>query len=739
MMIFLSYLNFFCLITYLYMTGFILIRNPRSLKNNTGVALFICIILWNLGWVFVLNPYTTIETAKFFLNISAVGGISFGGFFLWFTLALIEKEKILKTKTFYLFFFIIPLLLIITQWTNHSILAIQSLSKDIGWQLKLQNTAWTHLYYTYTFAFMGIAYYLAIKYRNKIKNLQQKKQTTFILFTGIIAVTFCLLGILILLFLANGLKWIPYLGNVFFLIWASGLFYAMSKYSFLALTPYHAVKNIIATMSDSLLLLDLHNHIEFTNSATLNLLGYQDREIINQPIQLILAYPPAQVMKLTNLIHEAPVSNLEINFRSKDGKIIPVLFSSSMMTDSDNTVYGLVCIARDITDNKKAQEELRRAQKIESLGILAGGIAHDFNNLLGGIFGYIELAKNLTTPDQKIHTYLENALFSFHRAKNLTQQLLTFTKGNQPAKQVTSIKKLIRETTIFALSGSNIICKYNFMKNLWLVEIDQTQITQVLSNIIINARQVMHDRGLIEIEVDNSYLHTALNTTEIYPLQDNRYLKISIKDHGTGIPEADLPKIFDPFFTTKPNGVGLGLTISHSIIKNHGGYINVDSTPGSGTVFNIYLPASNESVAMDDIKTPTGKSTGGWKILLMDDEVFLLELFKEILENMNNTVEIAANGEEAVQKYINSTGSGLGFDLVILDLTVPGGMGGRETIAKLLEINPQVKGIASSGYSEDPVLINPEEYGFRGAIRKPFLIEELGAVLEEVMNEDPIS
>ena len=398
------------------------------------------------------------------------------------------------------------------------------------------------------------------------------------------------------------------------------------------------------------------------------------------------------------------------------------------VTDSEGNPAGLVAIIRDITERRKMEEELLKAQKLESVGLLAGGIAHDFNNALTGILGNISLAKMLVGPEDKIFKRLTSAEKATVRAQKLTHQLLTFAMGGVPIKQIISIAELLDESIDFTLKGSNIRCNYSIAKNLWPVEIDEGQINQVLSNLAINAQQAMPEGGILKVRAEN----ITADIDKPFLLKGGKYIKISIEDSGIGIPEEQLARIFDPYFTTKQKGSGLGLATTYSIIKNHDGHIIVESKLGIGTIFHIYLPASGKEVpAKKDLEE--GPIAGNGKILIMDDEADIREAAGEALTFLGDEISLAENGIKTIELYKKAIESRNPFDVVIMDLIIPGGMGGKETVKKLIEIDPHIKAIVSSGYSNDPVIADFEKYGFRDFIIKPYKVEDLGKVLHRVL------
>jgi PAS domain S-box-containing protein len=394
--------------------------------------------------------------------------------------------------------------------------------------------------------------------------------------------------------------------------------------------------------------------------------------------------------------------------------------------DENGNVVMVTEHLRNITEQKKMQQEVQKMQKLESLGVLAGGIAHDFNNLLTGILGNISLAKMYMRPVEKAFPRLEEAEKASERAKDLTQQLLTFSKGGAPVRKTMHIGQTVKDSATFVLRGSNVKCRFSLPEGLWPVSVDEGQISRVINNLVINADQAMPDGGIIVVETEN----ILVGNDDPIPLESGRYVRLTVRDHGVGIPEENLQKIFDPYFTTKKKGSGLGLTTVYSILKNHGGYIHAESAEGEGAAFYVYLPASENSPVIEKNKecndltcTPKGR------ILVMDDEEVIREIASEILNYIGYEVSVCSDGAEAVGLYRKASMENEPFYAVIMDLTVAGGMGGREAMEKLLEIDPDVKGIVSSGYSSDPILANFRKYGFCGMIAKPYKTEDLQNVL----------
>ena len=392
-----------------------------------------------------------------------------------------------------------------------------------------------------------------------------------------------------------------------------------------------------------------------------------------------------------------------------------------------------VFVARDISERKRLEEERLRATKLESVGVLAGGIAHDFNNILTSVFANIGLAKMLETKNhsssgQPIVERLTAAEKACLRARDLTKQLLTFAKGGAPVKSTISLGSIITDTVEFALRGSDVRCATQLPEDLWPAEVDEGQISQVLQNLVINANQAMPEGGKIGVMAQN-YQVTANGDL---PLKLGRYIMVSVTDQGIGIPKDHLPKIFDPYFTTKQKGSGLGLATTYSIIKRHEGHIGVSSTLGKGTTFTIYLPAST-SLPLMSAENHDALVKGVGRILIMDDEEEIQDVLGKMLQHLGFTVDLANNGDQALALYKAASQRGKPYIATILDLTIPGGMGGKETFRQIKDFDPCAQVIVSSGYSNDPVMANSSTFGFSGFIVKPYNILDLSKVLSQIV------
>lgn len=494
----------------------------------------------------------------------------------------------------------------------------------------------------------------------------------------------------------------------------------------------------LKSISEGVIATDKKGNIVLINKVGEKLTGHTQSNSSGQPLNKIFTVIDQRTNKTVNdpiinvLKHGEIIENNE-NYIiiSKDGNERLISSSSAPIRDKGNNIIGAVIVFRDITERIIIDKELQKTHKIESLSILAGGIAHDFNNILTSILGNISLATLNSEDGSEIYQYLKNAENAIKQAKDLSRQLLTFAKGGIPVKKITSIIDLIKETTGFVLRGSNVDYELKIDKDLWQVNIDEGQINQLINNLVINADQAMPDGGIIKIKVEN----IEINNNDIIPLPKGKYIKLSFSDTGSGIKEDYLNNIFDPYFTTKQKGSGLGLATCYSIVKKHDGFIDVESELGKGTTFIIYL-STTKGIQKQDKKTEEIILNGNERVLVMDDEYIVRKVAGRMLEHLGYKVDFASDGHEAVKMYSKNLKTDNSYNVVIMDLTVPGKMGGKKAIKEILKLDPKANVIVSSGYSQDSVMVNPKEYGFKNNIAKPYKIEELSKVLKEAALEN---
>ncbi|MCA9471496.1 MAG: PAS domain S-box protein [Nitrospirales bacterium] len=498
-------------------------------------------------------------------------------------------------------------------------------------------------------------------------------------------------------------------------------------------------------ITDLLWMMDLDGrHFRYMSPSVEQMLGYSLEEVPTISLEDVLTEGSLDrarsVMKEELAAEQDPLVNLsrsrtlELEHRRKDGSVFWAEIQARFYRDEQGGTIGIVGVTRDVTERKRVETtrrrldvQLLRSQKMEAIGTLAGGIAHDFNNLLTGVLGNISLAKGFFTEGSPGAQYLHVAEHEGNRAKDLTQQLLTFAKGGDPIKRVTSLDVLVKNTVEFVLSGSPIARKYEYEEPLWLVEVDAGQISQAIQSIVTNAVESMTSKGLLTIRWENHAMNEPSAELGGSTIGEG-YVKVSFTDVGSGIASEDLPKIFDPYFTTKSDGHGLGLTSAYTIMKKHHGHLTAESTPGRGTCISLYLPACPKGTMRRPL-LPHTKKHGTGKVLVMDDEESIRVLASEMLRSCGYHFAMAKNGEEALSLYQDAQKANDPFSAVILDLTVPGGLGGKETMQRLLQIDPEVKAVVSSGYSNDPIMAQYQAFGFQAVMTKPYSLLELSDVM----------
>ena len=494
----------------------------------------------------------------------------------------------------------------------------------------------------------------------------------------------------------------------------------------------------LRSIGDGVITSDVDGRVVLMNKIAEKLTGWTQTEAAGKPMTEVFRIihektrrpcenPVEKVLTTGNIITLANHTALI----AKDGTERSIADSGAPIMDRTSTIVGVVLVFRDVTDENRMEEELLKVRKLESVGVLAGGIAHDFNNILMAVLGGVSLARTNSPEDSENHRLLTDVLRACGRAKDLTQQLLTFSKGGDPVTRVASVVDVVRESAGFVLHGSRVRCDTRFADDVWPAEIDAGQISQVVQNLILNAVQAMPAGGIITITAENHEIdpkHVGL-----LPLKGDRYVKLVFRDDGPGISEHFIDRIFDPFFTTKKTGSGLGLATTHSIVSKHDGHIQVESSSGAGTCFTLYLPASDEALPILAEKKPRPKALGRGRVLVMDDEELVRDVVKALLTSMGYEVILTANGEEAVAAYKERHGGEESVDMVITDLTVAGAMGGLEAAGLIWQWDPKARVVVSSGYSNDPVMADYQSHGFCAAIVKPYTYADLMQVVSEAV------
>ncbi len=504
---------------------------------------------------------------------------------------------------------------------------------------------------------------------------------------------------------------------------------------------------VTENISDVIWMMEPNGHrLSYVSPSVQELRGYSAEEVVAMSLDECLT--PASLEKAQSAIQQelerladqphqqSPPLLLELEHLRKDGSTVWAEVRASLLLDEEGHPLGFAGVTRDLTERRKIDHEkhqletqLLRSQKMDAIGTLAGGIAHDFNNLLTSILGNITLTQHMMKLPPLGETYLQRAEQATERAKDLTQQLLAFSKGGDPIKHLISLKNIIIESSSFALSGSSVLRELGLAVNLWPIEADPGQVSQIIHNIGINAVQAMPSGGKLSIDATNMWIDQSSQTSPI-PLPPGPYVHVTLSDDGTGIPKEQLDKIFEPYFSTKPEGQGLGLATTYAIMQKHSGHITVESQFEVGTTFSLYFPACASGAQPLKLEAlPLHHGSG--KILVMDDEESIRLLAKEMLAHCGYQSVFAKDGYETLTLYQQALDMHTPFSAVILDLTIPGSLGGKETIRRLREINPHVMAFVSSGFSNDPIMANYQTYGFHGVIAKPYSLIGLSTILHQ--------
>jgi len=498
--------------------------------------------------------------------------------------------------------------------------------------------------------------------------------------------------------------------------------------------------DILEELDEVYLETDLSGNITFLKPSFCRLLQYTREELLGTNLRTLMDTETAERVERTFqhcLATGNQVRCVEFELVQKAGTKCWFEASAAPIRDAEGAIVGLRGIGRDISARKDIETEILRSLKVESVGILAGGIAHDFNNLLSVILGYISIARTLIDPEEEAALMLKKAEKAGFQATELTKRLITFSRGDEPWRKLTFLTPLLKRAADFSLVGTAVRFSYLIPDDLWPVNIDEGQIWQVIRNLVMNAGEAMPAGGIITVTAENVNIDEFTNL----PLAEGSYVRWSVADQGTGIPTEHLPRIFDPYFTTKgmgpKQGMGLGLAICFSIIRKHGGFITVDSKPGTGTAFYIYLPAF-PTKSQQDAAIVDSRLTRKYRILVMDDEEDIRDIFSKLLTHLGYDAELAEDGNEAVAKFRIARDKELPFSAVILDLTVKNGLGGKLTLKKLLQIEPDLKAIITTSYADDPIVTRYRYYGFAAALVKPFTLRELQDSLNTLLSEKGI-
>jgi PAS domain S-box-containing protein len=763
---FISYLHFFCAIVYCFLAAFVFVRNPRSLLNRVCAMILLCFCVWSFGLTFVENPWVSKQTATLFQNIGSIGWLLFSAFFLWFVALFVGAKSVAQSRLFVVSLFVIPCVLIVCQWSGH---LLQNLAHSpFGWRGSWARSLWTILFYGYYSALVLSGFGLLVNFMRKTSQGVKRHEAQILLITGVIP--FVCGSMTNVVLSQMHIATVPAMGDIFVLIWASGMVYSISKYRFLSITPMAAAEAIIDTMTDMLLLLDFRRRIISVNRATLEVLGYDSEDLEGGPIESV--FPEAHL--LDSVITEGVLVDPEQVFVDKSGKQIPVSLTASLIKGAGIAVVardiGLQKIAKDalqksrdeldmlvqartqelhasneelkrqVEERNKAKGEksqieaqLRQSQKMEAIGLLAGGIAHDFNNMLGAIVGYADMLKlKHEGSNPEVAKSATRILEASRNMADLTTKLLAFARRGKYEIQpidvhdvVLDVVKLVEHTF-----DKRIKIAKNFKAPAAMVMGDRTQLQNAVLNLAVNARDAMPDGGKLTFTTDSYNFTDAHTKSYPYAIVPGRYVLLSVTDTGIGMDDTVKNRLFEPFFTTKEKGkgTGLGLASVYGTVKSHNGYIEVDSEAGKGATFRIYLPLVDApGQAKPEVRAAVQKGRG--TILVVDDEELVREMCREILTDMGYTVTVSKDGEDAARYYREHFRT---IDLVVIDLIMPR-LGGRECFHKIKKINPAIRAIIMSGYALDGEAKQIINEGACGFIQKPFDVTSFSKAVKDAM------
>jgi PAS domain S-box-containing protein len=481
----------------------------------------------------------------------------------------------------------------------------------------------------------------------------------------------------------------------------------------------------LASAASAILFADESGRVNYVNSACRRLWGLEEAECLQMNLRELFAAGSGPDDMLRQ-VDDLGSWTGELQAKGADGADFVVQVVAHQVRDARGTSAFVMVSCIDITQQKRLQEALHRSRRLEALSLFAAGIAHDFNNLLTGLFNSLELGGEAPSVSSPEAARLATVRSAFEKARDLTQRLIAFAKGGPQKRRLVRVDALARECCSLSLSGSSTRCEFQMDESLWPVEVDASQLSQVFDNLVINARQAMMNAGTLEFSAHNARLEPG----HAGPLLPGDYVVIRLRDHGPGIPDEILPKVFDPFFTTKADGTGLGLASSYAIVHDHGGHLAISSARGDGTTVEVWLPAHPGGIPESERRSVPVAHAGTGRVLLMDDEDLIRMLGERMLIEAGYKVSVAANGEAAVELYRHAMAEGKPYDLVLLDLTVRGGMGGLEALEELHRIDPQVVALASSGYSDEETRARVRSAGFVGILPKPYLRHELTSTVK---------
>lgn len=736
----LPFLHYTSFLINLLLAIYIFSKDMRSLVNWSFAAALLCFSVWSFGMIAQHNPATPKHALEiYFTSLTCFGWIPVNSFALVFMLAFTERKQILKSKLVWLVLFGIPAFLIYKRLSGF--LIVDHVLADYGWHMVWGKSIWTHLFFAYYAIGMFVLIYLILDFIRKTKKAAKKKQAIIIFFSLIPVII--LISITNFIFPKLGIYNIPNVANIFMLIMAGGIVYAMAKHRLMIISPAMAAENIISTIPDCLILLDKNGHIVSANRQTLDLLGYGENEIKDLPISTFFREKDLKNALFDEIVTGENFRARALIFKTKSKGNVSVSFSRSALSDESGDIAGIVCVATDMTEQQKAEKEKKRletelahSQKMEAIGTLAGGIAHNFNNVLYPIMGYTEMVMEDAPKDSLARKNLKEVLIAANRAKVMVKQILTFSRQTDEDFSPIDVAPIIDDVVrlMKATLPATIQIKSSISEKRSIVMGDPAQIHQMLINLCTNAYHAMTDSGgELEIVLDTILIKDQ-DVRLGSALGPGSHIRLSISDTGTGIAPQLLERIFDPYFTTKPvgKGTGMGLSIAHAVIEKHKGEIRVQSRLGKGSVFDVFLPVIDKSPdlarSLDDKPIPGGTE----RILLVDDEKQILDMTKQILNRLGYHVTDHASSADALNAFSLAPGN---FDIMITDMTMPH-MTGSQLAKKILDIKPGFPIVLCTGFSEKIAKGAALEADISAYLTKPLNKREIALTIRKVLEKN---